>query len=68
MDYQGVMAAAAEAGVEGLGARQKAVVLGWDSASASRVEGARARLKAGGTGLAGGGEAGKVQDAAVGTG
>jgi len=45
VDYQAVMAAAAEAGVEGLGARRAAVVLGWDSASASRVEGARARLK-----------------------
>ncbi|MGV9627119.1 hypothetical protein [Streptomyces sp. NPDC003487] len=33
------------AGDDGLGARQAAVVLGWDSASASRVEGARARLK-----------------------
>ncbi|BFO15285.1 hypothetical protein SHKM778_16730 [Streptomyces sp. KM77-8] len=30
---------------DGLGARRAAVVLGWDSASASRVEGARARLK-----------------------
>lgn len=45
VDYQAVMAAAAEAGVEGLGARRTALVLGWDSASASRVEGARARLK-----------------------
>ncbi|MET8567821.1 hypothetical protein [Streptomyces sp. NPDC004783] len=45
VDYQAVMAAAAEAGNEGLGARRAAVVLGWDSASASRVEGARARLK-----------------------
>ncbi|PGH48144.1 hypothetical protein [Streptomyces sp. Ru87] len=44
-DYQALMAAAADAGVEGLGARRAAVVLGWDSASASRVEGARARLK-----------------------
>lgn len=32
-------------GRRGLGARRAAVVLGWDSASASRVEGARARLK-----------------------
>ncbi|CBG71361.1 conserved hypothetical protein [Streptomyces scabiei 87.22] len=45
VDYQAVMAAAAEAGNDGLGARRAAVVLGWDSASASRVEGARARLK-----------------------
>jgi hypothetical protein len=45
VDYQAVMAAAVEAGVEGLGARRTAVVLGWDSASVSRVEGARARLK-----------------------
>ncbi|MFI8308943.1 hypothetical protein ACIF80_37250 [Streptomyces sp. NPDC085927] len=34
-----------EAGADGLGARRAAVVLGWDSALASRVEGARARLK-----------------------
>ncbi|GGS06095.1 hypothetical protein GCM10010236_70690 [Streptomyces eurythermus] len=39
VDYQAVMAA--EAGGDGLGARRVAVVLGWDSASASRVEGAR---------------------------
>ncbi|MEU6541525.1 hypothetical protein [Streptomyces sp. NPDC047000] len=45
VDHQAVMAAAGEAGSDGLGARQAAVVLGWDSASASRVEGARARLK-----------------------
>ncbi|MES4888906.1 hypothetical protein [Streptomyces sp. NPDC096012] len=45
VDYQALMAAALEAGADGLGARQAAVVLGWDSASASRVEGARARLK-----------------------
>jgi hypothetical protein len=45
VDYQAVMAAAADAGADGLGARRAAVVLGWDSASASRVEGARARLK-----------------------
>jgi hypothetical protein len=45
MDYQALMAAAAEAGAGGLGARRAAVVLGWDSASDSRVEGARARLK-----------------------
>ncbi|MFH9663632.1 hypothetical protein ACH4NF_35785 [Streptomyces sp. NPDC017248] len=44
-DYQALMAAAADAGDDGLGARRAAVVLGWDSASASRVEGARARLK-----------------------
>lgn len=44
-DYQVLMAAAADAGDDGLGARLAAVVLGWDSASASRVEGARARLK-----------------------
>ncbi|WP_217245346.1 hypothetical protein [Streptomyces sp. AC602_WCS936] len=45
VDYQAVMVAAADAGADGLGARRAAVVLGWDSASASRVEGARARLK-----------------------
>ncbi|MDI1458894.1 hypothetical protein NHG22_34535 [Streptomyces sp. ATE26] len=45
MDYQALMAAALEAGADGLGARRAAVVLGWDSASASRVEGAWARLK-----------------------
>lgn len=44
-DYQALMAAAVEGGRDGLGARRAAVVLGWDSASASRVEGARARLK-----------------------
>lgn len=44
-DYQALMAAAADAGDDGFGARRAAVVLGWDSASASRVEGARARLK-----------------------
>jgi hypothetical protein len=43
VDYQALMAAALEAGADGLGARRAAVVLGWDSAS--RVEGARARLK-----------------------
>ncbi|MGW0712831.1 hypothetical protein ACWD4G_44060 [Streptomyces sp. NPDC002643] len=45
VDYQALMAAALEAGEDGLGARRAAVVLGWDSASVSRVEGARARLK-----------------------
>ncbi|MBK3523891.1 MULTISPECIES: hypothetical protein [Streptomyces] len=45
VDYQALMAAALEAGSDGLGARRAAVVLGWDSASVSRVEGARARLK-----------------------
>ncbi|WNM36372.1 hypothetical protein RKE30_00990 [Streptomyces sp. Li-HN-5-11] len=45
MDYQALMAAAVEAGGDGLGVRRAAVVLGWDSASVSRVEGARARLK-----------------------
>ncbi|MFG3012242.1 hypothetical protein ACGFZB_17635 [Streptomyces cinerochromogenes] len=44
VDYQALMAAAVEAGTDGLGARRAAVVLGWNSASASRVEGARARL------------------------
>ncbi|MDT7847936.1 hypothetical protein [Streptomyces justiciae] len=44
VDYQALMAAAMEA-EDGLGARRAAVVLGWDSASVSRVEGARARLK-----------------------
>ncbi|MEY9815527.1 hypothetical protein RKD21_005784 [Streptomyces albogriseolus] len=39
------MAAAVEGGRDGLGARRAAGVLGWDTASASRVEGARARLK-----------------------
>ncbi|MFI6246001.1 hypothetical protein [Streptomyces sp. NPDC051016] len=45
VDYQALMTAAAEAGADGLGARWAAVVLGTDSASVSRVEGARARLK-----------------------
>ncbi|MFJ8364638.1 hypothetical protein ACIRC0_39715, partial [Streptomyces sp. NPDC093984] len=45
VDYQALMAAALEAGADGLGARRAAVVMGWDSATASRVEGARARLK-----------------------
>ncbi|MFC9545853.1 hypothetical protein ACFTXK_14595 [Streptomyces sp. NPDC056956] len=45
VDYQALMTAAGEAGADGLGARRAAVLLGWDSASASRVEGARARLK-----------------------
>ncbi|GGR35979.1 hypothetical protein GCM10015536_47210 [Streptomyces griseomycini] len=45
MGCQALMAAAVEAGGDGLGARRAAVVLGWDSASASRVEGARARSK-----------------------
>ncbi|GAP47670.1 hypothetical protein [Streptomyces azureus] len=45
VDYQALMAAALEAGADGLSARRAAVVLGWDTASASRVEGARARLK-----------------------
>lgn len=45
MDYQALMAATVDAGADGLSARRAAVVLGWDSASASRVEGARARLK-----------------------
>lgn len=45
VDYQALMAAALDAGTEGLGARRAAVVLGWNSASVSRVEGARARLK-----------------------
>lgn len=44
-DYQALMTAAVDAGGDGLGARRAAVVLGWDSASDSRVEGARARLK-----------------------
>ncbi|MGX1114955.1 hypothetical protein RKD37_000318 [Streptomyces ambofaciens] len=44
-DYQALMTAAADAGSDGLDARRAAVVLGWDTASASRVEGARARLK-----------------------
>ncbi|RNG33597.1 hypothetical protein [Streptomyces botrytidirepellens] len=45
VDYQALMAAAVEAGSDGLGSRRAAAVLGWDSASVSRVEGARARLK-----------------------
>lgn len=45
VDYQALMTAAVEAGGDGLGARRAAVVLGWGSASASRIEGARARLK-----------------------
>ncbi|MFF9332054.1 hypothetical protein [Streptomyces albogriseolus] len=45
-DHQALMAAAVDAGGDGPAARRAAVVvLGWDSASASRVEGARARLK-----------------------
>ncbi|GGQ01362.1 hypothetical protein ACFFKE_00755 [Streptomyces mutabilis] len=44
-DYRALMAAAVDAGDDGLGARRAAVVLGWDSATVSRVEGARARLK-----------------------
>ncbi|MGW1593558.1 hypothetical protein [Streptomyces sp. NPDC002343] len=44
-DYQALMAAVDDAGGDGLGARRAVVVLGWDSAFASRVEGARARLK-----------------------
>ncbi|MFF8911527.1 hypothetical protein [Streptomyces olivaceoviridis] len=43
VDYQALTAA--EAGADGPGARRAAVVPGWDSASPSRVEGARARLK-----------------------
>jgi hypothetical protein len=45
VDYQALMAAVLEAGADGLGTRRAAVVLGWGSSSASRVEGARARLK-----------------------
>jgi hypothetical protein len=45
VDYRALMAAALDAGADGVGARRAAVVLGWDSASVSRVEGARARLK-----------------------
>ncbi|MGV4891792.1 hypothetical protein ACSR0Z_35555 [Streptomyces viridosporus] len=45
VDYQALMAAAVKAGADGLGARRATVVLGWDSASTSCVEGARARLK-----------------------
>lgn len=45
VDYQAVLVAAMEAAADVLDARRTAVVLGWDSASASRVEGARARLK-----------------------
>lgn len=44
-DHQALTAAAAGAGDNGLGARRAAVVPGWDSTSAARVEGARARLK-----------------------
>lgn len=36
---------ARKAGGDGLGARRPAVVLGWDSTSASRIEGAKARRK-----------------------
>ncbi|MET8900259.1 hypothetical protein ACFVGX_08515 [Streptomyces sp. NPDC127113] len=43
VDYQVLMAAAGEAGADGFGARREVVVLGWDSAFASHVEGARAR-------------------------
>ncbi|ANP52186.1 hypothetical protein J2Z21_009466 [Streptomyces griseochromogenes] len=45
VDYQALMTAAEQAGVDGIGARRAAVVLGWDSASHSPVEGARARLE-----------------------
>ncbi|MFJ4832042.1 hypothetical protein ACIP79_19400 [Streptomyces sp. NPDC088747] len=45
VDHQVLMAAALDARADALGARRAAVVLGWDSASVSRVEGARARLK-----------------------
>jgi hypothetical protein len=45
VDCQALMAAALDAGEDGLGAGRAAVVPGWHSASASRIEGARARLK-----------------------
>jgi hypothetical protein len=44
-DYQRIMAVFDDAGRDGLAARQAAVTLGWDSSVASRVEGARGRLK-----------------------
>ncbi|MER5481576.1 hypothetical protein ABT026_32100 [Streptomyces sp. NPDC002734] len=44
-DYRRIMEAAGQVGGEGLSARQVAVLLGWDSSLATRVEGARSRLK-----------------------
>lgn len=44
-DYRRIVEAAGQAGGKGLSARQVAVLLGWDSALATRVEGARSRLK-----------------------
>jgi hypothetical protein len=45
LDYQRIMAAVDSSGGMGLTARQVAAHLGWDTALASRVEGARGRLK-----------------------
>lgn len=44
-DYRRIMTVLDEADGDGLTARQTAVALGWDSSVASRVEGARGRLK-----------------------
>jgi patatin-related protein len=44
-DYQALMAAAVDAGADGLDTRRAAAVLGWNGASASRVEGVKARLQ-----------------------
>lgn len=45
LDYRRIMAAFDSSGGMGLTARQVAAHLGWDTALASRVEGARGRLK-----------------------
>lgn len=45
LDYQRIVAAVDSSGGMGLTARQVAAHLGWDTALASRVEGARGRLK-----------------------
>ncbi|MEV8305780.1 hypothetical protein AB0P36_00095 [Streptomyces flavidovirens] len=44
-DYRRIMAAFTKAGGDSVTARQAAVMLGWDPAVATRVEGARGRLK-----------------------
>ncbi len=65
-DYQALIAAAVDAGGDGLGARRAAVVLGWDSASALPRRRCQGTAEAtGGTGLAGRGEAGQVHAAPV---
>lgn len=45
VSHQVLLATVLDAGADGLGAQRAAVVLNWDSASASRVEKARAPLK-----------------------